>query len=88
LKLWIQQTTGLNLTETDVDVTPNDDKTGATVKAKDGSENFTGSVEVTFKVVAPVEKTDLSTIATKELGEFLMLMQQLLLKLWIQQTTV
>jgi hypothetical protein len=60
---------GLNLTEADVDVTPNDDKTGATVKAKDGSENFTGSVEVTFKVVAPVEKTDLSTIATKELGD-------------------
>jgi hypothetical protein len=60
---------GLNLTEADVDVTPNDDKTGATVKAKDGSENFTGSVEVTFKVVAPVEKTDLSQIATKELGD-------------------
>jgi hypothetical protein len=60
---------GLNLTEDDVDITPNDDKTGATVKAKDGSENFTGSVEVTFKVVAPIEKTDLSTIATKELGD-------------------
>jgi hypothetical protein len=35
-------------------------KTGATVTAKDGSENFTGSVEVTFTVATPVEKTDLS----------------------------
>jgi hypothetical protein len=59
---------GLGLTETDVDITPNGDSTGATVKAKDESEKFTGTAEVTFKVVAPVEKTDLSTIATKELG--------------------
>jgi hypothetical protein len=79
---------GLGLTETDVDVTPNDDKTGATVKAKDESENFTGSVEVTFKVVAPVEKTDLSTIATKELGPIADTNAATMLKLWIQQTTV
>jgi hypothetical protein len=61
---------GLNLTEADVDVTPKDDNTGATVKAKDDSANFTGSVDVTFTVkAAPVEKTDLSAITTKELGE-------------------
>jgi hypothetical protein len=39
---------GLNLTEADVEITPNEE--GATVKATDASENFTGSVDVTFTV--------------------------------------
>jgi hypothetical protein len=41
---------GLNLTEADVEITPNKDSKGATVKATDASENFTGSVDVTFTV--------------------------------------
>jgi hypothetical protein len=41
---------GLNLTEADVEITPNKDNKGATVKATDASENFTGSVDVTFTV--------------------------------------
>jgi hypothetical protein len=61
---------GLNLTEADVDVTPKDDNSGATVAAKADSANFTGTVDVTFTVkTTPVDKTDLSTITTKELGE-------------------
>jgi nitrous oxidase accessory protein NosD len=43
---------GLNLTEADVEITPNKDIKGATVKATDASENFTGSVDVTFTVTA------------------------------------
>jgi hypothetical protein len=48
----------------------NGDNNGATVTAKEESANFTGSVDVTFTVTpAPVEKTDLSTIANKDLDE-------------------
>jgi hypothetical protein len=60
----------LNLTEADVTVEVNGDNNGATVTAKEESANFTGSVDVTFTVTpAPVEKTDLSTIANKDLDE-------------------
>jgi hypothetical protein len=60
----------LNLTEADVTVEVNGDNTGATVTAKEESANFTGSVDVIFTVTpAPVEKTDLSTIANKDLAE-------------------
>jgi hypothetical protein len=41
---------GLDLTEADVEITPNKDNESATVKATDASENFTGSVDVTFTV--------------------------------------
>jgi Tfp pilus assembly protein PilV len=62
--------TDLNLTETDVDVTPNGDDTGATVTAKTESENFTGTVDVTFTVAKPDERKDLAeVVAVTELGE-------------------
>jgi Tfp pilus assembly protein PilV len=62
--------TDLNLTETDVDVAPNGDDTGATVTAKTESENFTGTVDVTFTVAKPDERKDLAeVVAVTELGE-------------------
>jgi hypothetical protein len=62
--------TDLNLTETDVDVTPNGDDTGATVTAKTDSENFTGTVDVTFTVAKPDERKDLAEVVTvTDLGE-------------------
>jgi hypothetical protein len=62
--------TDLNLTETDVDVTPNGDDTGATVTAKTDSENFTGTVDVTFTVAKPDDRKDLAKVVTvTDLGE-------------------
>jgi hypothetical protein len=62
--------TDLNLTETDVDVTPNGDYTGATVTAKTDSENFTGTVDVTFTVAKPDDRKDLAKVVTvTDLGE-------------------
>jgi hypothetical protein len=62
--------TDLNLTETDVDVAPNGDDTGATVTAKTESENFTGTVDVTFTVAKPDERKDLAeVVAVTELGK-------------------
>jgi Zn finger protein HypA/HybF involved in hydrogenase expression len=60
---------GLVLTEADVEITPNEE--GATVKATDASENFTGSVNVTFTVGdVPATKTDLAeAVKTTALGE-------------------
>jgi hypothetical protein len=43
---------GLGLTETDVEITPNEDSTGATVTASTDSASFTGSVDVTFTLPA------------------------------------
>jgi hypothetical protein len=60
----------LNLTETDVDVTPNGDDTGATVTAKDESEKFKGAASVTFTVTPTPEKTDLAdAVKVLALGE-------------------
>jgi hypothetical protein len=62
--------TDLNLTETDVDVTPNGDDTGATVTAKTESENFIGTVDVTFTVATPDDRKDLAKVVTvTDLGE-------------------
>jgi cell division protein ZapA (FtsZ GTPase activity inhibitor) len=62
---------GLNLTEADVEITLNEDSKGATVKATDASENFTGSVDVTFTVGdVPATKTDLAdAVKVTVLGE-------------------
>jgi Tfp pilus assembly protein PilV len=62
--------TDLNLTETDVDVAPNGDDAGATVTAKTDSENFTGTVDVTFTVAKPDDRKDLAKVVTvTDLGE-------------------
>jgi hypothetical protein len=62
--------TDLNLTETDVDVAPNGDDAGATVTAKTESENFTGTVDVTFTVAKPDDRKDLAKVVTvTDLGE-------------------
>jgi hypothetical protein len=63
--------TDLNLTETDVDVAPNGDDTGATVTAKTESENFIGTVDVTFTVAKPDDRKDLAKdcYCVTDLGE-------------------